>query len=122
MSLSILLTVVELHRGLPLLTLLSFVLIVVVASIPVALPAVLSVTMALGALALSRMKAIVSRLEVDRGNGRRRRAVLRQDRHADAEPLTLGDPVRWGSGRRMSGAGRRAGLQAGGPGRDRHTR
>ena len=50
-SLSILLIVVELYRGLPLLTLLSFVLIVVVASIPVALPAVLSVTMALGALA-----------------------------------------------------------------------
>ncbi|HZE21113.1 MAG TPA: plasma-membrane proton-efflux P-type ATPase, partial [Desulfobaccales bacterium] len=34
-----------------------------VASIPVAMPAVLSVTMALGALALSRMKAIVSRLQ-----------------------------------------------------------
>ncbi len=62
-ALSILLIGVELERGLPVLTLLSFVLIVVVASIPVALPAVLSVTMALGALALSRMKAIVSRLE-----------------------------------------------------------
>ena len=62
-ALSSLLVIVELHRGLPWLKLLSFVLIVVVASIPVALPAVLSVTMALGALALSRMKAIVSRLE-----------------------------------------------------------
>lgn len=62
-TLSTLLIIVELDRGLPWLTLLSFVLIVVVASIPVALPAVLSVTMALGALALSRMKAIVSRLE-----------------------------------------------------------
>ncbi|MGE4482633.1 plasma-membrane proton-efflux P-type ATPase [Acidocella sp.] len=62
-GLSALLICVELARGLPVLTLLSFVLIVVVASIPVALPAVLSVTMALGALALSRMKAIVSRLE-----------------------------------------------------------
>ena len=39
------------------------VLILVVASIPVAMPAVLSVTLALGALALSKLKAIVSRLE-----------------------------------------------------------
>ncbi|MBU2812229.1 plasma-membrane proton-efflux P-type ATPase [Acidithiobacillus thiooxidans] len=62
LSLSLLLIVVELFRGLPFLTLLTFVLVVVVASIPVAMPAVLSVTMALGALALSRMKAIVSKL------------------------------------------------------------
>ncbi|MBU3887890.1 plasma-membrane proton-efflux P-type ATPase [Methylosinus sp. KRF6] len=62
-ALSALLVVVEIYRGVALLQLLSFVLIVVVASIPVALPAVLSVTMALGALALSRMKAVVSRLE-----------------------------------------------------------
>lgn len=60
--LSLLLIIVELSRGLPFLTLIAFVLVVVVASIPVAMPAVLSVTMALGALALSRMKAIVSRL------------------------------------------------------------
>ncbi len=61
-ALSLLLVVVELLRGLPFLTLLTFILVVVVASIPVAMPAVLSVTMALGALALSRMKAIVSKL------------------------------------------------------------
>jgi H+-transporting ATPase len=42
---------------------LEFVLIVVIASIPVALPAVLSVTMALGALRLSHMKAVVTKLE-----------------------------------------------------------
>nr|WP_255684215.1 MULTISPECIES: plasma-membrane proton-efflux P-type ATPase [unclassified Xanthobacter] len=42
---------------------LQFVLILLVASIPVAMPAVFSVTMALGALALSKQKAIVSRLE-----------------------------------------------------------
>ncbi|MBB3810678.1 plasma-membrane proton-efflux P-type ATPase [Pseudochelatococcus contaminans] len=40
----------------------QFVLVLLVASVPVALPAVMSVTMALGALALSRQKAIVSRL------------------------------------------------------------
>ncbi len=38
-------------------------LILLVASIPVAMPAVFSITMALGALALSKQKAIVSRLE-----------------------------------------------------------
>ncbi|MCB0934284.1 MAG: plasma-membrane proton-efflux P-type ATPase [Mycobacterium sp.] len=45
------------------LAILQFVLVLLVASIPVAMPAVFSVTMALGALALSKKKAIVSRLE-----------------------------------------------------------
>ncbi len=44
------------------LELVQFALILAVASIPVALPAVLSVTMAVGAERLARMKAIVSRL------------------------------------------------------------
>ncbi|HVV68448.1 MAG TPA: plasma-membrane proton-efflux P-type ATPase [Gammaproteobacteria bacterium] len=41
---------------------LLFALILTIAAIPVALPAVLSVTMAVGALRLAKMKAIVSRL------------------------------------------------------------
>lgn len=45
------------------LNILQFVLVLLVAAIPVAMPAVFSITMALGALALSREKAIVSRLE-----------------------------------------------------------
>lgn len=53
---------VELFRGAHPLKLIEFALILTVASIPVAMPAVLSVTMAVGALGLSRMKAIVSRL------------------------------------------------------------
>ncbi|MGC8659105.1 MAG: plasma-membrane proton-efflux P-type ATPase [Desulfomonilaceae bacterium] len=57
------LILVQLERGTPLLELVQFSLILTVASIPVAMPTVLSVTMAVGALALSRMKAIVSRLE-----------------------------------------------------------
>jgi H+-transporting ATPase len=40
----------------------QFVLVLLVASVPVAMPAVMSVTMALGALVLSKQKAIVSRL------------------------------------------------------------
>jgi len=44
------------------LAILQFVLILLVASIPVAMPAVFSITMALGALALAKQKAIVSKL------------------------------------------------------------
>ena len=57
------LILVQLERGTPILDLVQFALILTVAAIPVAMPAVLSVTMAVGALALSKMKAIVSRLE-----------------------------------------------------------
>lgn len=55
--------IVQLTRGDSFFELLKFALILTVASIPVALPAVLSVTMAVGALALSKMKAIVTRLQ-----------------------------------------------------------
>ncbi len=63
LGLACLLIIVQLSRGTPLLELVQFVLILVIASIPVAMPAVLSVTMALGALKLSKMKAVVTRLE-----------------------------------------------------------
>ena len=53
---------VSLFRGDPLVETLLFALILTVAAIPVALPAVLSVTMAVGASVLAKMKAIVSRL------------------------------------------------------------
>lgn len=46
-----------------LLDIVELVLVLVIASIPVAMPAVLSVTMALGALTLSKKKAIVSHLQ-----------------------------------------------------------
>lgn len=69
--LAVVLVVVEVWRAVSLdgwkwhdaLGILQFVLVLLVASIPVAMPAVFSVTMALGALALSKEKAIVSRLE-----------------------------------------------------------
>lgn len=57
------LVLVGLHRGENLLELAQFSLILTVAAIPVAMPAVLSVTMAVGALLLSKKKVIVSRLE-----------------------------------------------------------
>ena len=54
LALSLILILAELARGQDALNLIQFVLILVVASIPVAMPAVLSVTMALGALTLSQ--------------------------------------------------------------------
>lgn len=57
------LILVQLHRGAPMLELFQFALILTVASIPVAMPAVLSVTMAVGAMALSKKGAIVSKLQ-----------------------------------------------------------
>jgi H+-transporting ATPase len=54
--------VAALFRQESFLTTLQFALVLVVASIPVALPAVLSVTMAVGALALAKKEAIVSKL------------------------------------------------------------
>jgi len=63
LALVALLIIVELHRGTDWLELVQFALILTVASIPVAMPAVLSMTMAMGAMALSKHKAIVTRLE-----------------------------------------------------------
>ncbi len=60
--LALLVIILSLVRGANLLTVLQFVLILVVASVPVALPAVLSVTMAVGAISLARRKAIVGDL------------------------------------------------------------
>jgi len=61
-GLVVLILLVALWRGDPLVDTVLFALILTVAAIPVALPAVLSVTMAVGAMLLARMKAIVSRL------------------------------------------------------------
>ena len=53
---------VSLFRGDPILTTLQFALVLTVAAIPVAMPTVLSVTMAVGARLLAKKEAIVTRL------------------------------------------------------------
>jgi H+-transporting ATPase len=87
------LILVQLERGDQVLDLIQFALILTVASIPVAMPAVLSVTMAVGALAMSKMKAVVSRLEsIEEMAGI---DVLCSDKTGTLtkNQLTLGEPV-----------------------------
>ncbi|MEJ2292508.1 MAG: plasma-membrane proton-efflux P-type ATPase [Deinococcales bacterium] len=90
------LVVVELSRGTPFLELAQFALILTVASIPVAMPAVLSVTMAIGATVLARLQAIVARLEsIEEMAGM---DVLCSDKTGTLtmNELQLGDPVLFG--------------------------
>ncbi len=53
---------VAIHRGDPLLTTIEFALVLTIAAVPVAMPTVLTVTMAVGARLLATKQAIVSRL------------------------------------------------------------
>jgi H+-transporting ATPase len=62
LALVALIFVVALFRGDSIITTLEFALILTVAAVPVAMPAVLSVTMAVGARKLAKRQAIVSRL------------------------------------------------------------
>jgi len=79
------------------LTLFQFALILVVAAIPVAMPAVLSVTMAIGAVVLARMKAILTRLEsIEEMAGM---DILCSDKTGTLtqNKLTLGEPALFGA-------------------------
>jgi H+-transporting ATPase len=87
-------TVVSLARGNPALQTLEFALVVTIASVPVALPAVLSVTMAVGARQLARRNAVVSHLPAVEELGgidvlcSDKTGTLTQNRLAVADPWT----------------------------------
>jgi H+-transporting ATPase len=97
LGLAAVLILVMLFRGATVLTLIQFALILVVAAIPVAMPAVLSVTMAVGAVALAKMKAIVTRLEsIEEMAGM---DILCSDKTGTLtqNKLTLGEPALFGA-------------------------
>jgi len=84
--------IVALFRGDPMLTTLQFALVLTVAAIPVAMPTVLSVTMAVGARLLAKKEAIVTRLAaIEELAGT---DVLCSDKTGTLtqNKLTLGDP------------------------------
>jgi H+-transporting ATPase len=86
--------VVAVIRGDPFLTTLQFALVLTVAAIPVAMPTVLSVTMAVGARLLAKKEAIVSRLvAIEELAGV---DILCADKTGTLtqNKLTLGDPFR----------------------------
>jgi H+-transporting ATPase len=97
LGLAAVLVVSMLFRGASILSLFQFALILVVAAIPVAMPAVLSVTMAIGAIQLARMKAIVTRLaSVEEMAGM---DILCSDKTGTLtqNKLTLGTPALFGA-------------------------
>jgi len=90
--------IVELHRGMDPIELVRFSLVLVVAAIPAALPAVLSITMAIGAYELAKKQAIVTKLvAVEEMAGV---DVLCADKTGTLtkNQLTTGDPVPVGEG------------------------
>jgi H+-transporting ATPase len=95
-ALVILILTVALFRGDPMATTLQFALVLTVAAIPVAMPTVLSVTMAVGARLLAAKQAIVSRLAaIEELAGM---DVLCSDKTGTLtqNKLTLGEPFRAG--------------------------
>ena len=91
---------VAMFRGDPLLTTLQFMLVLTVAAIPVAMPAVLSVTMAVGAKLLAAREAIVSRLaSIEELAGvdvlcSDKTGTLTQNKLALGEPFCVGEVTR----------------------------
>ncbi len=97
LGLAVVLLATMMYRGAGVLTLIQFALILVVAAIPVAMPAVLSVTMAVGTMTLARMKAILTRLvAIEEMAGM---DILCSDKTGTLtqNKLTLGDPALFGA-------------------------
>jgi H+-transporting ATPase len=96
-ALAVLILAVALLRGDKPLTVLQFVLVLTIAAVPVAMPAVLSVTMALGARVLAAKNAIVTRLAaVEELAGidvlcSDKTGTLTQNKLTMGEPFTVGD-------------------------------
>ena len=95
-ALVVLIVMVALFRHSPFLEIARFALVLTVAAIPVALPAVLSVTLAVGAVNLARRQAIVSRLTaieelagVDVFCSDKTGTLTKNEMHV-AEPIVLG--------------------------------
>ncbi len=96
-ALAVVMVAVQLERGADLLRIAEFALLLLVAAIPVAMPAVLSMTMAMGAKVLAAEKVIVSRLEaIDELAGIQ---TLFSDKTGTLtqNTLTLDEPVVWGN-------------------------
>ena len=95
--LAIILVAVQLSRGNDLLRIGEFALLLLVAAIPVAMPAVLSITMAMGAKVLAQEKAIVSRLEAIEELAGIETLFSDKTGTLTQNILTLGDPAVWGN-------------------------
>ncbi len=95
LALAVVLVGVQLSRGADILRIGEFALLLLVASIPVAMPAVLSMTMAMGAKVLAAQKAIVSRLEAIEELAGIQTLFSDKTGTLTQNILTLGDPVVW---------------------------
>jgi len=87
---------VELHRGMPFLDLLRFALVLTVAAIPAALPAVMSITMAIGAYELAKRQAIVTKLVAIEELAAVDTLCADKTGTLTKNQLTVDDPITWG--------------------------
>jgi len=92
-ALVVVIITVSLLRGDPILNTLQFALVLTVAAIPVAMPTVLSVTMAVGARLLAKKEAIVTRLAAIEELAGVEVLCADKDRHPDPEQADTGRSV-----------------------------